>query len=265
MKPMNLTPWFLDSTVSKNVVNNFTVYALDDLIFKVEIHIMYGLFSPYVPLFRNISRVIVTSPRKAQSTDGTTDYVTRRLSSYVSYEKRRVPMQYFFCAVYKVSYTDSLEQAFNLPPRFKSYAYGRALIMYNVSELSNPAITPLIRDPASSLTSSAVYWDPPSPTAGDSKELLDAYFETFHSMTYDGQQYTYDFTDILMPYFPYFSNCYGFDSYVPLWMIFENKDCALPDTYEKGWYRYKYPALVDQDSVKVVGPFDFLANPVADW
>jgi hypothetical protein len=48
-------------------------------------------------------------------------------------------------------------------------------------------------------------------------------------------------------------------------MLLESRECALPDTYPKNWYRYKFPALVDQDAVKSVGPFDFLKNPIADW
>ena len=70
---------------------------------------------------------------------------------------------------------------------------------------------------------------------------------------------------MLLPYLPYFSNCYGFESYIPIWMLFEGEQCELPDDYPKKWPRYKLPPLVDQDAVRSVGPFDFLQIPVADW
>ena len=74
------------------------------------------------------------------------------------------------------------------------------------------------------------YFNQPVATADQTKERLDAFIETFHSMTHDpinGYSYAYD--SMLLPYFPYFSKCYGYDRYMPIWMVFESDQCALPD------------------------------------
>lgn len=42
--PVDFSVWFAQPNVPKNVLNNFTVYALDDLLFRVEVHILYGEF-----------------------------------------------------------------------------------------------------------------------------------------------------------------------------------------------------------------------------
>ena len=34
---------------------------------------------------------------------------------------------------------------------------------------------------------------------------------------------------MMLPYLPYFSNCDGFDSYIPIWRLFEHPDCELPE------------------------------------
>ena len=36
-------------------------------------------------------------------------------------------------------------------------------------------------------------------------------------------------TQMILPYFPYFSNCREFDSYIPIWAITESEMCTLPD------------------------------------
>ena len=67
-------------------------------------------------------------------------------------------------------------------------------------------------------------------TADQTKERLDAFMETFHSMAHDSiNGYAYAYDSMLLPYFPYFSKCYGFDRYIPIWMVFESDQCALPD------------------------------------
>ena len=62
-------------------------------------HINYGLFVAYTPLFQNTAVVKLRSPQRAFSNDGAMNYSTRKLMPYVSYEQRMVPMTYIFCAV----------------------------------------------------------------------------------------------------------------------------------------------------------------------
>jgi hypothetical protein len=35
-------------------------------------------------------------------------------------------------------------------------------------------------------------------------------------------------------------------------MLLEGDECHLPDTYDKSWFRYKFPALPNQDQVIIV-------------
>jgi len=265
-KPREFSSWFMDSSNPKNVKNNITVYALDDLLFKVEVQILHGLYNMYKPLFDNSTVVRIASPSRALSYVGLPIEAvsTRTLSPYVSYEERRIPQQYFFCAVVYLTDTDSISQMLNTPPRYAQYEKGRALLMYNVSEENSDVSTVL--DPLAEVNVGSAFWGMPALTADNSKEILDAYFETFHDTTYDPiNGYVFNFDTLLIPYLPYFSNCHTFDSYIPIWLLVEGKECELPDTYNKTWYRYKYPALLDQDHVKFTGPFDFFGEPIADW
>ena len=86
------------------------------------------------------------------------------------------------------------------------------------------------------------------------KEMTDAYAETFHGVVFDPTNgYSYAMTSALLPYLPYFSNCYTFDNYISLWQLLEGDECALPDEWDKTITSkqryYKFPALIDQDDV----------------
>jgi len=106
----------------------------------------------------------------------------------------------------------------------------------------------------------------PVPTVPHTKEQLDAYFETFHEVSSPARgQYSFDNTKIVLPYIPYFSNCYGYDSYIPFWMFTEDHvECQLPKQLDKKDYRRKQPPLPSQDNIKSIGSFDVLARPMAD-
>jgi hypothetical protein len=275
-RPKDLSYWFQQTNVPKNVLNNLTIYALDDLIFKIEIQILNGLYAAYEPLFKNTTTVRIASPSRTTVFTGLGlgQYQierfglfipgTRRLSKYISYEESVVPMQLFYCAVVYLADTYSISQPLNMPPLYKAYERGRVLIMNNVS--SDNSRVPVILDSYSDINSGTSFWNMPSTTSDESKELLDAYFETFHDTTYDAiNGYVFAFDTLLIPYLPYFSNCNTFDSYIPIWMLLEGQECELPVDFDPLWPRYKFKSLPDQDDIKFVGPFDFFANPIADW
>ena len=265
-KPKELPYWFQQTDIPKNVRNNFTVYALDDLLFKVEIHLLYGLYTAYAPLFDNTTTIRIASPGRSKASEGLAlaDIPTRNLTKYISFEERKVRMEYIFCAVvYQIDNT-LVSQPLNLPPLYSKYERGRALIMFNVTKDQDQVRLHL--DSRSDVQYGVEFWLMPATTPDESKELLDAYFETFQQTKYDSVNgYQFDFQSLVIPYFPYFSNCYTFDSYIPIWLALEGKECALPDFYPKSWNRYKFPALPDQDDIRFVGPFDFFEEPVADW
>lgn len=261
--PVDFSPWFNDLSVPKNVKNNFTVYALEDVIFKVEIHILHGLFVQYLQMFENTTTVRIASPSRAVTNTGLSDFPTRKLSKYVSFEERLVPMQYYFIAVYYQSITYEVSQALNMPPSFQDYERGRVLVMYNVSEQTSEI--PTILDNFDDINRGPTFWNMPAATTAETKEMIDAYFETFQGMTFDGTNgYQYDFQTMVLPYLPYFSNCHTFDSYIPIWLLLEGKECELPIGRHPKWRRYNYPALPDQDDIHAVTPFDIGGYPVAD-
>jgi hypothetical protein len=269
VSPMPMSNWFTESgtnNVVTGVVNNISVYALDDLLVKAEIHILYGLHVPYAPLFENTSVVTVVSPSRARSMEGVgiSKVQYRPLTKYVSFEQKFVKQSWIWTAVVYQSDANYVSAPLNLPPVYSDYKAGRALLMYNVSD-NNPAV-PLVYDPLASLQPGVQFWYAPASTPDQSKEQLDAYFETFHDTTYDPVLgYSFNFDTMILPYFPYFSNCYTFDSYIPIWWATEGKECALPDFYPSSWVRYNRPALPDQDDINYAGPFDFFQDPVSEW
>jgi len=286
--------WFEYADLPKNVKNNITVYALEDVLVKVEVWILNGFFRPHAPLFTNTSIVRILQPSRARSFRGMNTTVTRPLSQYVSYTQRLVPMYYVFVVIYQQSDTGTISQALNMPPLYKQYERGRVLINYNMSTQTSPtqpAVGPLLTGsnypnnvPPTDSDGNVVpfpvitpryisdvgtaFWNQPASTIGDSKELLDAYFETFQGTTYSTTGgYVFAFQQMLMPYLPYFSNCNTFDSYIPLWVAVESeRDCALQNWYldETSKKRAKFKPLPDHDKQKIVGPFDVFAQPIAD-
>jgi hypothetical protein len=131
--PMDLPAWMTDPSVKKNQVLNLTMLALDDMIFKVEIHVMHGMFAAYADYLRNTTIVEHIEPARTNVTTGLIHPESRQLSPYVSYEERRVVMEYFFVAVYFQDDTSTVSAPLNLPPRYAEYEKGRALLGFNVS------------------------------------------------------------------------------------------------------------------------------------
>eukprot|EP00952_Eustigmatos_sp_NYUAD-ZCMA_P001594 7104-Eustigmatos_ZCMA.PRE.1 len=64
---------------------------------------------------------------------GLSNPVTRKLSPFVSYEERRVFLEYFFAAVYYKNDSQIISEPLNLPPRYNEYERGRALLGFNKS------------------------------------------------------------------------------------------------------------------------------------
>jgi len=74
----------------------------------------------------------------------------------------------------------------------------------------------------------------------------------------------------VLPYIPFFSNCYGFDSYI-VWsaLLEDENECQLNDYVQEGpivrpGKRSSFPPLPALDNVYPVGPLDFFVAPVAD-
>jgi hypothetical protein len=188
-------------------------------------------------------------------------------------------MTYIFVAVMFQSDVSRISMPINLPDRFSAYKTGRALMNYNVTAHSAKAFGGPLEIYTNVMSTTALaqtYFNQPTATADQTKEQLDAFFETWHSMTWDPVNlYSYSFSSFMLPYFPFFSKCYGYDRYMPIWMVLENDKCEMPKydaVTNKQWKkdspqdkRFKEKPLPNYDYTEVVGPFDFLHNPVADW
>jgi hypothetical protein len=264
-QPKEFSEWFLDSTVQKNTTNNITVYAMDDVLFKIEIQIMVGLFATFEHHFENTTTVRIAVPHRARITASVKNPAVRQLSQYVSFEQQMVPVYYMFGVVYSRDFSDSISMPLNLPPRGDEYERGRVIVSYNKSE--DAVQIPDILDTYSRIAVGPSFWDTLAATTTEAKEIYDAYFEVFHGMTHTHGVFEESFTQFLSPHMLFFSNCRTFDSHIPMWLLLEGKECELPDEEDMGedWRRFRYPALPDQDDVRVVGPWDFLQDPIADY
>jgi hypothetical protein len=213
-QPVDLTPWFLDRRVPKQQVLNFTVFALDDVLMKAEVHILNGLYAPYAPFFVNTTSIQIKSPSRANMTKGPVyrdsdmqpfelvvgnklpgelgkvNWEYRKLSPYLSYEERIVQDQYFFGIKYTQEDAESIFPPYNMPPLYGDYEKGRVLMSFNTTPEAGNTIT--VRDdptfvnddgssnPYLSKQTPNDWWDPPNPAYAKTKELIDTYFETFH-------------------------------------------------------------------------------------
>ncbi|KAL3667963.1 hypothetical protein V7S43_006840 [Phytophthora oleae] len=268
-RPVELPRWFLSSAVDKNDLLNITLLALEDITFKVEIHIMYGLYASVAPFFVNSTTVKLKTPSRSNVTQGVTADM-RPLSRSISYEAELIPRDYTFLITYFGGDGDYTSPPLNLPPKYKAYERGRVLLSHNVSSAASNV--PLVADPYDDVVTDTSYWLMPYGSAALTHEHVLTYRETFQEMYLDqtGSQYLFKFDKIVLSYLPFHSNCMEYDSYMPLFDLFESDQCQLPATtsetgkYGKTWWRRAFPPLPNQDDIRSVGPLDVGKEPTAD-
>jgi hypothetical protein len=271
-RPVELPRWFLSTAVDKNDLLNLTLLALEDVTFKVEIHITYGLYASVAPFFVNSTVVKLKTPTRSNVTQGVTAD-TRPLSRSISYEAELVARDYTFLIAYFGGDGDYTSAPLNLPPKYESYERGRVLLSHNVSSSANDV--PLVVDPYKEVATDTSYWQMPYGSAAITHEKAEKYRETFQEMYVDptdasGSQYLFKFDKMLLSYLPFLSNCAEYDSYMPLFDLFESDSCQLPATtsetgsYGRTWWRRMFPPLPNQDDIRYVGPLDVGQEPTAD-
>jgi hypothetical protein len=262
-KPVHLPHLSFNRMVRKHEILNLSILALDDLIFKPEVHIIHGLFLPSTDAFANSIHVHVVRPGLHLSNKNPSK---RKLSPYISWEETQIPMEYIFVAVMTPEHFRSVNPPLNLPPRWNDLERGRVLISMNTTFSNEETNLRIIN----SIEKSHSFWDNPFTSANEAKVATDAFLETFHglSMDIDGE-YKYNMRHMLLPYLPYFSNCENFDSYIPISHMISDSECELPqvqDAFPKDWWRREYDALPHIDLIKAVGPFDFMQfYPIGAW
>ncbi|KAE8913897.1 hypothetical protein PF004_g11009 [Phytophthora fragariae] len=268
-RPVELPRWFLSTAVDKNDLLNITLLALEDITFKLEIHIMYGLYASVAPFFVNSTAVKLKTPSRSNVTQGVTAD-TRPLSRSISYEGELIPRDYTFLVAYFGGNGDYTSPPLNLPPKYKAYERGRVLLSHNVS--SDASEIPLVVDPYADVVTDTSYWLMPYGSASLTHEYVEKYRETFQEMYLDatGTQYLFRFDKMLLSYLPFQSNCMEYDSYMPLFDLLESDSCQLPamtsetGSYGRTWWRREFPPLPNQDDIRHVGPFDVAQEPTAD-
>ncbi|KAL4160128.1 hypothetical protein PRNP1_000699 [Phytophthora ramorum] len=233
---------------------------------------MYGLYASVAPFFVNSTVVKLKTPTRSNVTQGVTAD-TRPLSRSISYEAEMVPRDYTFLIAYFGGDEDYTSPPLNLPPKYEAYERGRVLLSHNVSSMADEV--PLVVDPYKEVITDTSYWLMPYGSAALTHEKVEKYRETFQEMYLDttdpsGSQYLFRFEKMLLPYLPFLSNCMEYDSYTPLFDLFESDSCQLPATtsetgsYGRTWWRRAFPPLPNQDDIRYVGPLDVAQEPTAD-
>jgi hypothetical protein len=285
--PIELSNWMLDPEVSKHNKVNMSFLALEDLLIKFEIHMINGLFLAYEPFFRNSTTVTIVNPSRAMLFDGSIP-PSRPLSRTVSYEEKLVPQEFFFTARFAQGNIESMSAPLNLPPLYAELERGRVLMSYNATEEDTSWPTdPLLGE--TGVKKGPEWWKGPHSDEEKSKMMQLKFRETFHEFQReevgDAVNWKHGFDQVVVPYLPFFSNCRGFDSYIPIYDLLEDPlECKLPPVKNvndeepgvetvrgevietlKDWERRKYPPLPHQDDIKYVGPEHIGETPLSDW
>ena len=271
VQPIHLPIWFQDTTIDKHQITNLTILALDDVLIKPEIHLVHGLFLSAAVNFRRSLSITILNPSRSKLLPNNeieqSNFERRPLSPFVSKEELDTELSYIFVARLTPVETRTVSPPLNLPPRWSDFERGRVLVSMNATH--DNAI-PTIKDPLSVVRRTNTYWDNPFVSPLSAKRSNDAFFETFHGLQL-GQngEYQYDMNSLMLPYFPFLSNCWEFDSYIPISHIFESYQCQLPELseqYPSNWWRRNFSALPHRDFLRPIGPLDFhMFYPIADW
>ena len=271
IQPMTLPDWFLDTKVEKHQGLNLTLLALDDIILKVEIQIVHGNFFTSTNFFLNTVNATIISPNRTKMYPSNDvpekNRNSRQLSPYLSWEDKYVTMEHIFAAIITHDDTHRISLPLNMPPRWDDFKTGRALLSMNTTHESS---VPTIRDDPITKQTTNTFWEIPFVQVEEVKERVDAFLETFHGLKVSRSgDYLYDMKGLMLPYFPYFSNCREFDSYIPISHAFESHQCSLPAVdamYPGDWWRRNFSSLPHRDHIRAVGPLDFTSfYPIADW
>jgi hypothetical protein len=286
-RPIPFSPWFTHQNTTKNDVLNFTLTALEDLLFRVEVQIINGLYVTAAPLFLRTATVRLKAPKRSSVTIGMADVPMRMFDKGMTSEKQLVTSDYQFLTYYSRELLESDTIApLNLPPRWDrvhngvSLDKGRVLIGFNASR-DHMHVHDAYRD----IEVGPSYWLNPLETMAKDKyrEVFDEQYEDDDGLTQwvEGAEAAFS-----LPYIPFISNCNGYDSYMTLWALMESETCSLPppadfeadaiierlvvadNLYPADWWRRKYNSLPDQDLIKIVRPqsaidelWDFIHEP----
>jgi hypothetical protein len=286
--------------VDKHNVLNFNLFALEDVLVRVEVHLLSGLYLSSELFFRNSTTVDIVGGNSRARIGRAAVPTKRSLSKAVSFEQKLVPKEYFFVAAYRRGYADDISAPLNLPPYFGETQKGRVLTSFNASgdvdwiptvfdKLDPEQGYPQYHQSSLPHASRADNWwkndqsadASPCRTSSNVGDI-ERYRETFQDQatvlpgTPVGEQV------VALPYLPFFSNCREFDSYIPISEIMEGPDCTLPSFADEvyggtSWWRREFAPMVHPDDLYAVQFWDFFIKsategdgkhwnmPTADW
>ena len=282
-----LSHWFNDLSTNKHELVKLRLYALEDILFRVEVHVMHGMFASAAMYFLRIATVSMRSANRANVTVGQVNLASRTLADWMGDEHgdpvMRVRETYHWSVFYSREFTEEVEAPFNLPPRWSDYSAGRVLTGYSTeTDLvyeGPPKAYYNVLDKRVEINRGPTYWIAP-----DDTYIHDKYREVFDELEEDAEGEK-GFTNqaetaFALPYMPYLSNCDGFDSYIPLFELFESDRCILPEErdgdediegvpvpplFPPDWWRRKYDSLPDLDDIRTVRPFSIFDIFNRDW
>lgn len=287
-RPKTMPQWFLDETVNKHTLLNFTINALEDVLFKFEVHITNGLYLSAEFFFLNISTIYKTYPKHANDTLGQYGREERLISPQIAKDQYFIPTKYSFLVWYqRTTGINEIYYPLNLPERFKDTEKGRVNIDFNVSSahfeeflMNGDAEVLGVID--TDIDVSDTYWALSiDQDIGESRHYYvrkyrESHIQWFNEANDELQEEEVTFA---LQYFPYFSNCYTYGSRIPIYSLMESDACSLPDPDpeceetdpyicypRENWDRRDFEALVHIDDVVPVNPYtSMFGYPTADW
>jgi hypothetical protein len=231
----------------------------------------------------NTTSVTKVTPKRANVTLGLNQVDLRRWDKSVSFQQEQITNFGTFTAFYQRAYEEDIHPPLNLPGRYKDFEKGRVLVGFNASS-ERPDIG-LVIDNREELEPNPAYWLGSSAMGDRAAYFKDRekYRETFDTVGL-GDKLDPDNAAMVLPYFPYFSNCHGYDNYIPIFTVMEDESkCNLPlpiftenDKGElvnetprynngEGWWRRAFPPLPNQDDIIRMDPYNLFGEPTSDW
>ena len=177
-RPLEFTTWFLSEEVIKSSVFHLSLLALEDILFRVEVHILHGMYVPFAPHFENTVSIATRKPTRANSTTHheQSAYSKRILGSIVSSTGEEVFEEYFFTAILDSSTFEEISPPLNMPRRYEELGHGRVLARFNNSAHEGVHV----KDTLASVKVGPQWWKHKGASAEEMHANIIKYRETVH-------------------------------------------------------------------------------------
>lgn len=177
-RPLKFTTWFLSEQVKKSSTFHMSLLALEDVLFRVEVHILHGMYVPYAPYFENSVTISMRGPARANSSTHHehSAYNRRHLNAIVSSTSEQVVEEYFFAAILDSSTFEKISPPLNMPLRYDEVGRGRVLSRFNNSAHQRVHV----KDPVDSVKVGPQWWKHKGASPEEMQLYINKYRETVH-------------------------------------------------------------------------------------